>query len=81
MDKGQKAMEKVVKIFKSFEEQEVDDVEYWKNLSGDRKLEVLEIMRANYWAMNNETPGRLQRVYRIVGGERGDDLHSRNDCK
>lgn len=59
-------MKKVVKIFKSFEEQEADEIEYWKSLSGNLKLEVLEIIRANYWAMKNETPGRLQRVYRIV---------------
>lgn len=59
-------MEKVVKIFKSFEEQEAYEVEYWKNMSGDRKLEILEVIRANYWAMKNETPGRLQRVYRVT---------------
>ena len=59
-------MEKVLKIYKSFEEQEKDEIEYWKKVSGAVKLEVLEIIRANYWAINNETPGRLQRVYRIV---------------
>lgn len=59
-------MEKIIKIFKSFEEQEAHDIEYWKRLSGDKKLEILEIIRANYWAMQNDTPGRLQRVYRIV---------------
>jgi hypothetical protein len=59
-------MEKVAKIYDSFEEQEADEVEYWKNVSGDRKLEVLEMIRANYWAMKNEAPGRLQRVYRVV---------------
>ena len=59
-------MEKIIKIFKSFEEQEAHEVEFWKNFSGEKKLEVLEIIRANYWAMQNDTPGRLQRVYRIV---------------
>ena len=59
-------MDKVVKIYDSFEEQEKDDVAYWKNMSGDRKLEILEIIRANYWALRNEHPGRLQRVYRII---------------
>lgn len=59
-------MEKVIKIFESFEEQEAAEVEYWQNLPGDKKLEILEIIRANYWALKNESPGRLQRVYRIV---------------
>ena len=59
-------MEKIVKIFKSFEKQEAYEKEYWKNLSGDKKLEILEIIRGNYWAMKNDTPRRLQRVYRII---------------
>lgn len=59
-------MEKVIKIFKSFAEQETADIEYWQNLPGEKKLEILEIIRANYWAMKNESPGRLQRVYRVI---------------
>lgn len=59
-------MEKVLKIFESFEEQEAADIKYWQNLSGEKKLEILEIIRANYWAMRNESPGRLQRVYRVI---------------
>ena len=59
-------MKKVVKIYNSFEEQEKDDINYWQNLSGHRKLEILEIIRANYWALRNEDPGRLQRVYCII---------------
>jgi len=59
-------MEKVIKIFKSFAEQEAADIEYWQNLPGEKKLEILEIIRANYWAMQNESPGRLQRIYRVV---------------
>jgi hypothetical protein len=59
-------MEKVIKIFDSFEEQELDDIEYWKNLSGDKKLEILESIRLHYWALRNECPRRFQRVYRII---------------
>ncbi len=59
-------MEKKVKKFSSFEEQDKYEVEYWKNISGEKKLEILEFIRANYWAMKNETPGRLQRVCRVV---------------
>jgi len=59
-------MDKTIKKFKSFRDQEVDDIEYWKNLPGEKKLEILECIRLNYWALRNENPGRLQRVYRII---------------
>lgn len=59
-------MKKVAKIYKSFAEQEADEVRYWRQLPPEKKLEILEIIRLQYWAMRNELPGRLQRVYRIV---------------
>jgi hypothetical protein len=59
-------MEKVIRIYNSFDEQEKDDIIYWRNLSGEKKLEILEYIRANYWAIKNETPQRLQRIYRIT---------------
>jgi hypothetical protein len=59
-------MEKTIRVFKSFEEQERDEVQYWKNISGSKKLEVLEIIRAQYWALKNGNPERLQRIYRII---------------
>lgn len=59
-------MEKVIKTYHSFEDQEADDTRYWQYLPGEKKLEILELIRANYWAMKDESPGRLQRVYRIV---------------
>ena len=59
-------MERVVRIFHSFEEAEAAEEEYWRHLPGHKKLEVLEVIRANYWALRNEAPGRLQRVYRII---------------
>jgi hypothetical protein len=59
-------MEKTIQIFQSFADQEKAERQYWKNLSGDEKLEILEAIRFQYWALNNEHPRRLQRVYRIV---------------
>ena len=59
-------MEKTIKIYNSFAEQEKDEIAYWKNLSGEKKLEILEAIRANYWAMHDDAPTRLQRVYRII---------------
>jgi len=59
-------MEKSIKVFSSFEEQELAEIEYWKNMSGRKKLQILEAIRAKYWAFNNEFPPRLQRVYRVI---------------
>jgi len=62
-------MEKIVKKFRSFAEQEAHEIEFWQKLSGDKKLEILEIIRANYWAMNNETAGR-EKIVKILNGSR-----------
>jgi hypothetical protein len=59
-------MKKTVKIYRSFSEQDADDVSYWRNLPGDEKLNCLEIIRAQYWAMNNEAPPRFQRIYKVI---------------
>jgi hypothetical protein len=59
-------MEKTFKIYNSFKEQEEDEIRYWQNLSGEQKLYALEVIRSNYWALKNEHPGRLQRVYKII---------------
>ena len=62
-------MEKVIKIFNSFEEQEEEEKQYWQNLPGEKKLEILEYIRLQYWALNNENPRRLQRVYKFIERE------------
>ena len=62
-------MENVIKIFNSFEEQELEEKKYWQNLSGEKKLEILEYIRLQYWALNNENPRRLQRVYKFIERE------------
>ena len=59
-------MEKVIKIFNSFEEQEEEEKQYWKNLSGEKKLEILEYIRLQYWAMKNDSPPEFERIYRIT---------------
>jgi len=57
---------KTIKIYRSFSEQETDEIQHWYGLSGEQKLNVLESIRANYWAMNRATPKRLQRLYKII---------------
>ena len=64
-------MKKTVKIYHSFEDEEREDIEYWKNLPGFKKLEILEGIRANYWMSGNEHPPQFQKVYRIVKRSEG----------
>jgi hypothetical protein len=64
-------MEKTVKKYNSFTEQEQDDILYWRTLTGEEKLKILEIIRANYWAIKNENPPGFQRVYRVVEQTQG----------
>jgi predicted Fe-S protein YdhL (DUF1289 family) len=59
-------MERVVKIFHSFEDAEAAEVEYWKNLSGEKKLEILEELRSRYWLIENEKIRRFQRIYKVL---------------
>ncbi|HNR69617.1 MAG TPA: hypothetical protein PKN04_16340 [bacterium] len=59
-------MEKIIKKYSSLQEQEIDDIRYWKELSGDEKLIILEAIRAQVWAIKDEHPERLQRVYRVI---------------
>ena len=59
-------MEKILRKFNTFEEQEKEEIKFWQNLAGDKKLEMLEHIRSNYWAMNNGQVPRVQRIYRII---------------
>lgn len=58
-------MEKVIKIFKSFKEQEKADKLYWQSISPEEKIDILEQLRKQYIRMHNGT-SRFQRVFRIV---------------
>lgn len=67
-----------LKIFHSHDEQDQADREYWKSLSGEQKLEILEAIRMQYWAFKNEHPQRLDEFvallndkqvrYLVIGG-------------
>lgn len=60
-------MEKVVRIFKSFEESDHADREYYRSLSPQQRLEILcELNRRWPVRANNVTSEGLARVYRIV---------------
>jgi hypothetical protein len=60
-------MEKVVRIFKSFEEADQADKEYYRNLTPEQRLDILLEINGRWPFFNNgETSDRLARVYRII---------------
>lgn len=58
-------IEKTVKIFKSFKEQEEADTEYWKNISGDEKMRIVEEMRIEYIRLFHPEIKGIEKVVRI----------------
>jgi len=59
-------IERVVKKFNSFEEAENAEVENWKTVSGEKKIEILEELRLRFLHINDEKIRRFQRVYRVT---------------
>ncbi len=59
-------MKKVIRIFKSHEEQDKADQKYYKRLSPDKKILELEYIRnRQIYYTYGSLPG-LKRVYRII---------------
>lgn len=60
-------MEKVVKVFRSFEERERTDKEYYQSLSPQERIEILlELNRRLSTSGYHEAFERLERVYRVI---------------
>jgi hypothetical protein len=65
-------IKKVVRKFRSFEEEEESDHTYWSDKTPEERLEVLQKMREQVSILKpgyGKTGTRLQRVYRIVKQE------------
>lgn len=64
-------MDKVIKVYNSFEEADRDDIEYYSNLDPNEKIIELEIIREIYLNSINATEEqrRLQRVFEVVDRE------------
>ena len=66
-DKKKKShIQRTVRKYSSFAEEEAGEKSYWQRIPGDQKLEILEIIRSNYFALEDESGPRFQRVYRIT---------------
>jgi hypothetical protein len=61
------AMEKVVRVFRSFEEAARAEKEYYQSLTGEQRLRIL-IELNHYWAKSYGDQARqgLQRIYRVI---------------
>ena len=60
------AMEKVVKVFGSFEEADRADDEYYASLSPQERVDLLLDLIATYRESLGEAGQRFERVYRVV---------------
>lgn len=59
-------MQKVLKVFNSFEEADRADDEYYASLSPQERVDILLDLVAAYRESLGETGQRLERVYRVV---------------
>jgi pyruvate formate-lyase activating enzyme-like uncharacterized protein len=50
----------------SFEEAEEADQEFWAQMTGDERVQVLEQMRQDAWKITGEPLERIQKVVRII---------------
>ncbi|MGA7722225.1 MAG: hypothetical protein WCA84_13730 [Ignavibacteriaceae bacterium] len=58
-------IEKTVKIFKSFKEQEEADLEYWQKISGEEKMRIVEEMRKEYIRLHHPEIKSIEKFVRI----------------
>jgi len=63
-------MNKEIKIFNSFAEQEEADIEHYVKMEPHKKIEELEFIRESFLNMINATPEerRLQKVIKVYSG-------------
>ena len=59
-------MEKVVKLFSSFEEADQADSEYYASLTPQQRVDLLLDLIAAHRESLGETASRFARVYRVV---------------
>lgn len=52
----------------SFEEAEEADREFWAQMTGDERVEALEMLRAEAWKVTGERIEGLRRVVRVLDG-------------
>jgi hypothetical protein len=60
-------MKKTISVFRSFEEAEAADKDYYRSLTPQERLSILLELNRRWPARNHaEAPARIERVYRIT---------------
>ncbi|HBL27830.1 MAG TPA: hypothetical protein DD490_13410 [Acidobacteria bacterium] len=55
----------------SFEEEEEADREFWAQMTGNERVQVLEQMRRDAWKVTGERPQGIRKVARILQEAQG----------
>ncbi|MCP5103908.1 MAG: hypothetical protein GY950_11040 [bacterium] len=59
-------MERIVHISRSFEEAEEWDIQQYRSMTPEQRLDILQHLREEYYKFKNESRKGFQRVYRII---------------
>lgn len=59
-------MEKTIRVFKSFEEADAADKEFYQSLSPAERVEILLVLREQYSPYDDEPTQGFERVCRII---------------
>lgn len=59
-------MKKTVRVFKSFDEAEKANKEYYRSLSHAQRIEMLLILRDEFRPYPNDITEGFKRVYRVI---------------
>lgn len=64
-------MQKIVRVYKSHEEAEAADLDYYRKLTPEQRLRILLKIIADHHGSEYAPPSRLQRVCQITQRGRG----------
>jgi len=64
-------MERGARVFRSFDEAELADDDYYASLTPEERLDILLAMIERYRSSLGETAERFERVHRVVELSRG----------
>lgn len=59
-------MDRVIRRTKSFKEAEEWDIQHYRSMTPEERLDILQRLREEYYSFKNESRKRFQRVYRVI---------------
>jgi predicted Fe-S protein YdhL (DUF1289 family) len=64
-------MKQIIHIARSFTEAEERDIQQYKSMTPEERLDILQRLREEYYIFKNESRKGFQRVYRIIKQKQG----------